>query len=230
MGNAPRPRKAGISIHAPREGGDYQISALHGVSVISIHAPREGGDRIRIYRCGNINFISIHAPREGGDSSNQLLRAGCVHFNPRPPRGGRLRGGVLLVDTTYISIHAPREGGDCYMDANTIIQLVDFNPRPPRGGRHDRNNITCINSAFQSTPPARGATQDIPLVPLIDDNFNPRPPRGGRRKPVVPPSVRWKFQSTPPARGATAHQDQSVEQACISIHAPREGGDCRSVI
>ena len=22
--------------------------------------------------------------------------------------------------------------------------------------------------------------QDIPLVPLIDDNFNPRPPRGGR--------------------------------------------------
>ena len=35
-----------ISIHAPREGGDYQISALHGVSVISIHAPREGGDRV----------------------------------------------------------------------------------------------------------------------------------------------------------------------------------------
>ena len=23
--------------------------------------------------------------------------------------------------------------------------------------------------------------QDIPLVPLIDDNFYPRPPRGGRR-------------------------------------------------
>ena len=36
----------GISIHAPREGGDsgYQYEDLRLV-VISIHAPREGGDR-----------------------------------------------------------------------------------------------------------------------------------------------------------------------------------------
>ena len=35
----------GISIHAPREGGDsgYQYEDLRLV-VISIHAPREGGD------------------------------------------------------------------------------------------------------------------------------------------------------------------------------------------
>ncbi len=33
--------------------------------------------------------ISIHAPREGGDQSgSQEIRHG-VHFNPRPPRGGR---------------------------------------------------------------------------------------------------------------------------------------------
>ena len=34
-----------ISIHAPREGGDYQYSADDVVAnFISIHAPREGGD------------------------------------------------------------------------------------------------------------------------------------------------------------------------------------------
>ena len=33
--------------------------------------------------------ISIHAPREGGDSSANRCRSCWIHFNPRPPRGGR---------------------------------------------------------------------------------------------------------------------------------------------
>ena len=55
---------------------------------ISIHAPREGGDDGTPYII-HATIISIHAPREGGDLADQLLRAGRVHFNPRPPRGGR---------------------------------------------------------------------------------------------------------------------------------------------
>ena len=34
----------GISIHAPREGGDEDLLALFDSLDISIHAPREGGD------------------------------------------------------------------------------------------------------------------------------------------------------------------------------------------
>ena len=34
----------GISIHAPREGGDDLMAALLTNLGISIHAPREGGD------------------------------------------------------------------------------------------------------------------------------------------------------------------------------------------
>ena len=36
---------------------------------------------------------------------------------------------------------------------------IHFNPRPPRGGRryYDRSTDTIV--LFQSTPPARGATQ-----------------------------------------------------------------------
>ena len=33
-----------ISIHAPREGGDFEFTLLFVFLVISIHAPREGGD------------------------------------------------------------------------------------------------------------------------------------------------------------------------------------------
>ncbi len=80
----------GISIHAPREGGDigtmafiagakpfqstppargattYYPSAL-AKRPISIHAPREGGDVAPSLHCHFQPSISIHAPREGGD-------------------------------------------------------------------------------------------------------------------------------------------------------------------
>ena len=45
--------------------------------------------------------------------------------------------------------------------------------------------------------------------------------RGGRRGILDSP-----FQSTPPARGATAARSvPDMDYVCISIHAPREGGD-----
>ena len=36
----------GISIHAPREGGDGLLRRFKSGRGISIHAPREGGDNI----------------------------------------------------------------------------------------------------------------------------------------------------------------------------------------
>ena len=56
----------GISIHAPREGGDAGDIATVDIAVISIHAPREGGDWPDS-RHNPVRSISIHAPREGGD-------------------------------------------------------------------------------------------------------------------------------------------------------------------
>ena len=34
-------------------------------------------------------LISIHAPREGGDVRTKNILLSNLHFNPRPPRGGR---------------------------------------------------------------------------------------------------------------------------------------------
>ena len=101
----------GISIHAPREGGDTKQFYIIGKGRIfqstppargatsladfisknrgiSIHAPREGGDGHGIHQRRE-GVISIHAPREGGDT-------------PAAP----------AADNCIISIHAPREGGD----------------------------------------------------------------------------------------------------------------------
>ena len=56
--------------------------------------------------------ISIHAPREGGDDFFAVSQMIIKDFNPRPPRGGRLRS---LSKMGKAKRH--------------------FNPRPPRGGR-----------------------------------------------------------------------------------------------
>ena len=79
-----------------------------------------------------------------------------------------------------ISIHAPREGGDLLVRLFSSLILL-----------------------FQSTPPARGATNLLQLLLIHRINFNPRPPRGGRLNQLK--LFNNKF--------------------LISIHAPREGGD-----
>ena len=79
----------GISIHAPREGGDNKVILTSQSTAISIHAPREGGD--------NFSFYSFIVSRT---------------FQSTPPA----RGATSIISPTcgvkQISIHAPREGGD----------------------------------------------------------------------------------------------------------------------
>ena len=130
------------------------------------------------------------------------LRIWSLHFNPRPPRGGR---------------------PSCTISSKPL--LINFNPRPPRGGRPVMQDGLNRYVKFQSTPSARRATQSSCLVSLALQfqstpsarratrriinqlrtiiNFNPRPPRGGR------PTRRAKKES----------------QMFISIHALREEGD-----
>ena len=61
------------------------------MSRISIHAPREGGDDLWIYDGTGYSQFQSTPPARGataGGAHHQLRRR---YFNPRPPRGGRLR-------------------------------------------------------------------------------------------------------------------------------------------
>ena len=101
----------GISIHAPREGGDMFLRRGSRHFLISIHAPREGGDDPEDVRALNCE-ISIHAPREGGDLTVKRIGKIKIRFQSTPPARGA---------TSRIPIVSNRIGY--------------FNPRPPRGGR-----------------------------------------------------------------------------------------------
>ena len=127
-----------------------------------------------------------------------------------------------------------------------LIFLCKIFPEKLDKARGGRRGI--LDSPFQSTPPARGATAPCASCPSWHLYFNPRPPRGGRRRvssprpwtqrfqstPPARGATRWQprasrasrsFQSTPPARGATVGDLDCVKCHQISIHAPREGGD-----
>ena len=105
-------------------------------------------------------IISIHALRGEGDHNIQCGYSSNMHFNPRPPWGGRRKHHQSWNNAVGISIHTLRGEGDgsryplpqegCY-----------FNPRPPWGGRLASFDFCSSSLIFQSTPSVGRAT---PLV------------------------------------------------------------------
>ena len=150
----------GISIHAPREGRDpgWHEHRLH-YHGISIHAPREGRDlscRLPPPSRGHFN------PRAPRGARRTILRvcSSSPYFNPRAPRGARLL--ILFVHRAVrqISIHAPREGRDTSASRSMRCSW-HFNPRAPRGARRYLVFFHSVQTSFQSTRPARGATAKV---------------------------------------------------------------------
>ena len=148
----------GISIHAPRVGGDL-YSFFISLCIADFNPRPPCGGRLRfgaVY--GRVKAFQSTPPVWGAtlSTSVSLPRAKefqstppvwgatrrstpwgwrCPNFNPRPPCGGRLLGSVGRPEREDISIHAPRVGGDSLT-------------RPVRDAR----------IKFQSTPPVWGAT------------------------------------------------------------------------
>ena len=192
----------GISIHALREEGDPRLfsplwdsflfqstpSARRATSIavdpqvqalIFQSTPSARRATQLLYYDQSGRPISIHALREEGDLCRVHVLQLDIHFNPRPPRGGRRQrryqraehrefqstpsarratGLAILIDRVVnISIHALREEGDA-MDPAQSESLPYFNPRPPRGGRPFTFCSQNRTAEFQSTPSARRAT------------------------------------------------------------------------
>ena len=80
-------------------------------------------------------------PREGGDDDRMVEIDKSIDISIHAPREGGDGICVLLCTECFISIHAPREGGD-----SPAMAITD-----------------AMEQAFQSTPPARGATHCFQL-------------------------------------------------------------------
>ena len=189
----PRPPRGGRRV--PRSGPGRQWP-------ISIHAPREGG---RLHVCNksvNQKRFQSTPPARGATEISAATSSGTLFQSTPPARGATTYEDHTGNGAPDISIHAPREGGD--FPAESPVQPgIYFNPRPPRGGRPSWPCVDLCIPLFQSTPPARGATDLSYITQPYMGNFNPRPPRGGRLVYSCSRNFSTVFQSTPPARGAT---------------------------
>ena len=148
-------------------------------------------------------MISIHAPREGGDDKERGVYVIGAIFQSTPPARGATCGAGRCGESAGISIHAPREGGDPHCKRQ--LGLVVISIHAPREGGDVKVLATVVSFiAFQSTPPARGATPRIARIALRYRLFQSTPPARGATAVGGNWMEAWTFQSTPPARGATA--------------------------
>ena len=82
---------------------------------VSIHTPREGGDFDKDLRCKDFQYVSIHTPREGGDARlDHLIYVRLTVSIHTPREGGDDRYRNFSAGRKQVSIHTPREGGDVY--------------------------------------------------------------------------------------------------------------------
>ena len=145
---------------------------------ISIHALRGEGDVIFITIFYIILYFNPRPPR-GGRLKSTARKFESVYFNPRPPRGGRPRWHGYTGAQGAISIHALRGEGDLLNPGMSFSYFL-FQSTPSAGRATVCFDGCRLASKFQSTPSAGRATHD-----------------------KCPPSFPILFQSTPSAGRAT---------------------------
>ena len=131
---------------------------------ISIHAPREGGDRKKSTPTEAKKEFQSTPPARGATTPPMRNSWRHLHFNPRPPRGGR----PLSAAKSYVSLY--------------------FNPRPPRGGRRLRIRYVLAVYRISIHAPREGGDRALRMGSALVSNFNPRPPRGGRPPRATTPT------------------------------------------
>ena len=161
------------------------------------------GERQRaVWKHPSVRYFNPRSPHGERHDGRRRTSATAKDFNPRSPHGERQGKEEKNDNAGKISIHAPRTGSDRPLfHMPSFAQISIHAPRTGSDLGHRERPKTA--KRFQSTLPARGATQpDNPDCPPRCD-FNPRSPHGERLTRLM--RARWHgpFQSTLPARGAT---------------------------
>ena len=135
---------------------------------ISIHAPRTGSDRMAARQTCGLCIFQSTLPARGATAAVRTVHRD-MDFNPRSPHGERPPTPPHWKPPCAISIHAPRTGSDVKRKENLTNQ-----------------------KGFQSTLPARGATEETRTQTGISSDFNPRSPHGERL--ISPSKSQYPFR------------------------------------
>ena len=162
--------------------GERQDPARSPASFFSHFNPRSPrGERLRIQYCGaERDEFQSTLPSRGAtvkrlaeDNQKELFQstlpsrgatmpgirfvASQTDFNPRSPRGERLRHDEARVVRRDISIHAPLAGSDVKTGGGGLVLRISIHA-PLAGSDPEPEPVRAPQAPFQSTLPSRGAT------------------------------------------------------------------------
>ena len=214
-----------VSIHAPREGCDYNFPLDMARTVqVSIHAPREGCD-IHETSAKPPLSVSIHAPREGCDSAPFACELPGARFQfTHPGRGATKKVYAnVYIDDKFQFTHPGR--GATNIRTYSYETSRCFNSRTPGGVRLIHVRFSPIVRSVSIHAPREGCDLGNAWMDFNPTSFNSRTPGGVRRSVRRRCCTPFRFQFTHPGRGATIGKPLPTTRLSVSIHAPREGCD-----
>ena len=128
--------------------------------------------------------VSIHAPRAGRDLKASVSFTRFNRFNPRAPRGARLKHLELEDAQQGFNPRAPRGARPPFKSIDTKREV---SIHAPRAGRDNAmKSALGIDNPFQSTRPARGATSRIPTPTDQPEPQRPKPDSSTDPNTVTP--------------------------------------------
>ena len=148
------------------------------VKGISIRAPREGGDPVTCIST-IVRWIFQSAPPARGAKNYRGEDIECiVGFQSAPPARGATTIPPFFPARKVFQSAPPARGATSIL-LEPLRALLNFNPRPPRGGRHIADDPDPTKAKFQSAPPARGATCGALFWRMVKSDISIRAPREG---------------------------------------------------
>ena len=135
-----------ISIHAPREGGDYRRHRISSAERLFQSTPPARGATPSGYRSRPYPPYFNPRPREGGDLKGKQKGKVVDVFQSTPPARGATYSTHPKISSHHpISIHAPREGGDSACVC--LLCLLGISIHAPReGGDEDALGYAQVNA------------------------------------------------------------------------------------
>ena len=165
-------------------------------------------------------------PARGATNGIRRRGAALEDFNPRSPHGERPRFHPRLVAQPAFQSTLPARGATIDPLTNVAISC-DFNPRSPHGERPIDLSIAPSVDIISIHAPRTGSDSRGTSYRATDTPFQSTLPARGATDMIRRKEETVIFQSTLPARGATAVPARFDARHTISIHAPRTGSDIR---
>ena len=164
-------------------------------------------------------------PARGATLRTTFSVSPSFDFNPRSPHGERLSLDITNGSRDYFNPRSPHGERPHALSLSDAI-IYYFNPRSPHGERHATGQDTAALDTFQSTLPARGATQ---RGWFTEENFTyisiHAPRTGSDSIRSISDFISLHFNPRSPHGERRFGKELLINWLVISIHAPRTGSD-----